>query len=40
MIVVCTTAISEDKHVVDELEDHTTEDRDSTVLTSLVVEAL
>jgi hypothetical protein len=32
--------MSEDKHVVDELEDRTTEDRDSTVLTSLVVEAL
>jgi len=32
--------MSEDKHVVDELEDRTTEDRDSTVFTSLVVEAL
>jgi hypothetical protein len=32
--------MSEDKHVVDELEDRTTEDRDSTIITSLTIEVL
>jgi hypothetical protein len=32
--------MSEDKHVVDELEDRSTEDRDSTSITSWLIEEL
>jgi len=32
--------MSEDKHVVDELEDRTTEDRDSTIITSFTIEVM